>query len=301
MFKRSDVSTPVSWVLVGAVVVGMMTYARRESPQISKSHWTRSVGNLIGHRGCRTDTTPTGNTMSAFRAAAKDSVVGIELDLQITSDNKVVVYHDLTTGGNLDGPDEVVMKMTYEELSSKRFLNENDSKERIPLFEEVVKFAVENNLKLIVELKGWSRSMELCKRSVEILKQYQMMDNSMIISFNPFHIYDIRTLDARIPSALLVTHGFVSHFASRVPLLSYITPPLDYLCRWMSMEPFFVSSILGATSIGPGEDLITSDWVKRVHSYNMSVDTWTVNTQERVTELRNFGVNLITTDFPEFN
>eukprot|EP01060_Flectonema_neradi_P037562 TRINITY_DN7599_c1_g2_i1.p1 TRINITY_DN7599_c1_g2~~TRINITY_DN7599_c1_g2_i1.p1 ORF type:complete len:314 (+),score=54.85 TRINITY_DN7599_c1_g2_i1:59-943(+) len=286
------------YAMAGAVVGYAGIAAKRSSPLISADHWSRSRGNIIGHRGCRTDETPTGNTMSAFKAAAKGSAVGIELDLQITADNKIVVYHDLTTAGNLHGPDETVMKMTYAELSQRKFKKPEDADETIPLFEEVVEFASQNNLKLVVELKGWSRSRDLCTRSIDILKRFNMMQESMIITFNPIHLYNVRSMEKEVPAALLVTNGFVSHFAGKIhSCLTYLTPPLDRVFCWASMEPSLLPSFLGATIVAPNEKLIKSQrWVERVHSYNMSVDTWTVNCQQRAAELRKFGVNFITTD-----
>ena len=47
---------------------------------------------IFGHRGA--PSIKTENTLASFEAALSCNVDGIELDIQLTSDEKIIVYHD---------------------------------------------------------------------------------------------------------------------------------------------------------------------------------------------------------------
>ena len=116
------------------------------------------------------------NSMAAFRKAV-DAGYGIELDVQLTKDGKVVVVHDfgLKRLCHVDGQ---VDSFTYEEL--QRF-NIYDSQEHIPLFTEVLKL-VDGRVPLIVELM-YKNGSNICEKAQEILNGYQGI--YCIESFHP--------------------------------------------------------------------------------------------------------------------
>ena len=131
------------------------------------------------HRGLHTkDRTVPENSLAAFRRAAERGY-GIELDVQLSRDGQVVVFHDDTlervTGvvGRVDSYD-------YEDLSQMHLCG---TEETIPLFIEVLK-----NIKgagpLIVELKHGPRNDELCEKTLNILKDFHQ--DYCIESFDPF-------------------------------------------------------------------------------------------------------------------
>ncbi|MBY0414335.1 MAG: glycerophosphodiester phosphodiesterase family protein [Bdellovibrionales bacterium] len=78
------------------------------------------------------------NTMKAFEASLDDGADIVEMDLHITKDNVVVVYHDdeLKRWTNCKG---LVIDKTFEELQKCKFTLYRSSK--IPTFEEVLQWA----------------------------------------------------------------------------------------------------------------------------------------------------------------
>lgn len=129
------------------------------------------------HRGLHNNEgTAPENTLAAFRRAVKAGY-GIELDLQLTKDEKVVVTHDFHLKRNckMDGD---VDSFTYEELSKFPVFY---SQEKIPLLTEVLEL-VDGKVPLIVELKYKSRS-KICEKANEILKEYK--GDYCIESFHP--------------------------------------------------------------------------------------------------------------------
>lgn len=135
-------------------------------------------GRYYAHRGLHKDTNiiPE-NSISAFKLAIENQY-GIELDVRLTKDNIPVVFHD-TTLLRVCGVDKCVRDLTFDELSN---LYLYDSKERIPLFTEVLDL-VDGQVPLIIELKTNENDIAVCKVVAPILDNYSGV--YCVESFNP--------------------------------------------------------------------------------------------------------------------
>lgn len=131
----------------------------------------------ICHRGLHNNKDVPENSLLAFKKAI-DNNYGIELDIQLTKDNQLVVFHDLSLK-RMTGLDKDIIDCTYDELQQLHLL---DTDEKIPLFKEVLDI-LNKDVPLIVEIKGEGRCIENTKRSVQLLKQYDLTFN--MESFNP--------------------------------------------------------------------------------------------------------------------
>ena len=167
------------WVLfIVIIVIGLLFYLIMPGKSTSTERAPFQNRN-IAHRGLHTkDKKIPENSMAAFKNAVKHRY-GIELDIQLTKDEQVVVFHDKTLNRvcNIDGR---VDAYTYEELLS---FSLHKTKEQIPLFQDVLSM-VNGQVPLIVELKTGSRNQLLCEKAYELLKQYK--GNYCIESFDPF-------------------------------------------------------------------------------------------------------------------
>ena len=105
------------------------------------------------------------NSLAAFRAAV-EAGYGAELDVQLSKDGQVVVFHDDTLK-RVCGVEGDVVDYDYEDL---RKMSLNGTGETIPLFTEVLKIFEKGIGPLIVELKTGKRNKELCRKTYEILK-----------------------------------------------------------------------------------------------------------------------------------
>ncbi len=136
-------------------------------------HWN------CAHRGLHTqDKSVPENSLAAFRAA-KEAGYGAELDVQLSKDGQVVVFHDDTLD-RVCGVHGRVDEFDYEELKKMSLCNTDQT---IPLFTEVLD-AFYGGGPLIVELKTGPKNDELCEKTYEILKGYK--GDFCIESFNPF-------------------------------------------------------------------------------------------------------------------
>ena len=118
------------------------------------------------------------NSLPAFRAAAEKGY-GVELDVQLSSDGYVVVFHDDTLD-RVCGIHGNVVDFTLAELQRMKLL---DTDETMPLFTDVLDVLRQGAGPLIVELKAGKRNDELCAKTREILRGYP--DVYCVESFDP--------------------------------------------------------------------------------------------------------------------
>lgn len=107
------------------------------------------------------------NSLPAFRAAAEKGY-GVELDVQLSSDGQVVVFHDDTLD-RVCGVHGNVIDYSLTELRQMKLL---DTEETIPLFTEVLDVLSQGTGPVIVELKSGKRNNELCEKTRVLLRGY---------------------------------------------------------------------------------------------------------------------------------
>lgn len=133
----------------------------------------------LAHRGLHTaDKSVPENSLAAFRRAV-DAGYGIELDLQFTKDEKIVVFHDDTLK-RVCGVDGRVDAYTYDEILNFRLCGTD---EIVPLFSDVLKL-VNGKVPLLVEFKNGPKNNLLCERTLPMLRAYN--GQFCIESFSPF-------------------------------------------------------------------------------------------------------------------
>jgi glycerophosphoryl diester phosphodiesterase len=117
------------------------------------------------------------NTLAAFQKAV-EAGYGIELDVQLTKDEKAVVFHDFNLKRICQVEGEV-SDFTYEELQAFPVCG---TEERIPLFSDVLKL-VAGRVPLLVELKYKGLHSHVCEQADACLQKYQ--GEYVIESFHP--------------------------------------------------------------------------------------------------------------------
>ena len=133
----------------------------------------------LAHRGLHTaDKSVPENSLAAFGRAV-EAGYGIELDLQFSKDEQIVVFHDDTLN-RVCGVDGRVDAYTYAELCEMRL---HESGERIPLFSEVLEL-VDGRVPLLVEFKNGPKNNLLCEKTLPMLRAYK--GDFCIESFSPF-------------------------------------------------------------------------------------------------------------------
>ena len=151
----------------------------------------------IAHRGIFDNKKTIENTIGAFIKAINKGYV-IELDLHLTSDNKVVVFHDDTLERLTDKTGKIE-NITFEELKRIKLLKTDNY---IPSFDEVLNL-VNGKVPLLIELKSSIKGSKLEKEVSKILKDYN--GEYAIQSFNPKTILWFRLFRKNIIRGLLIS------------------------------------------------------------------------------------------------
>jgi hypothetical protein len=132
------------------------------------------------HRGLHGGGVPE-NSLASFDLACKAGY-GIELDVHVTADGELVVFHDDTLS-RMCGVDEKTESKTLAELRS---LTLGGTQEHIPSFREVLDL-VDGRAPIIVEIKGTSmKNMRVCELTAEMLDTYA--GAYCIEAFNPIFV-----------------------------------------------------------------------------------------------------------------
>ena len=148
------------------------------------------------HRGLWSKDAPE-NSLKAFSLAI-EAGFGIEFDIQLTKDNRVVVFHDYSLE-RMCGVKAKVCDLTLSELKKLRL---KGSDEEIPTFLEVLRL-VDGRVPLLVELKGESRNTDLCPLAARLLDNYS--GAFCIESFNPALLSWFKSFRPRYARGQLVT------------------------------------------------------------------------------------------------
>ncbi len=117
------------------------------------------------------------NSLLAFQKAV-DAGYGIELDVQLSKDNQLVVFHDASLK-RMCGVDGKVWEYTLEELQQMKLAN---SEQTIPTFQEFLK-VVDGKVPFILEYKLDRVQTKVCELANEVLKDYKGI--YCIESFHP--------------------------------------------------------------------------------------------------------------------
>ncbi len=249
---------------------------------------------IIAHRG-GADIFPE-NTMVAFEGAAIIGVDMIEMDFQLTSDNRLITMHDDTVDRTTNGTGPVI-DMTLEEIlaldASAKFSNltgENPwNGSHLPpaTIEEVLDRFIDSPHRLSLEIKNEGEAGEI---SAEIISQ-EIKNRSMQsrIEVGSFHIDSIQAF-REISGGEIATSGVESEIRKCI-----LIPMLQLDRWWLDPGP---ASVLQIPTEGAGFNLATKGVVNRAHQHGQAVQYWTINDKEMMEHLIDIGADGIMTDNP---
>ncbi len=158
------------------LVALLLLYAFLILPRVSSGADTEPLLRDFAHRGLWTKEIPE-NSLSAFAAAVRAGY-GIELDLQLSRDGQIMVFHDDDLR-RMCGVNKRVSDLTCAQLKALRLKH---SQETIPTLGEVLRL-VRGRVPLMLEFKGELPNQTLCLRASRLLDTYA--GAFCIVSFSP--------------------------------------------------------------------------------------------------------------------
>ena len=216
------------------------------------------------------------NTMLAFEGALKLSVNGIELDVHKTKDGKLAAIHDesidRTFLGNGLVKDYDLRDLKKLENRDEKFRENIDS--IIGTLEEVILLvSFKDDFVLNIELKTDVIHYNGIEEDVlEMLDSYDMIENTIISSFNHESLKICKKINKNIKTAVL-----------------YSEPIEDIVNYAKELEVY---------AIHPDYKLVDKSLIKKCHENNILVNAYTVNEKEDIERLIEEGIDGIITDYP---
>lgn len=209
------------------------------------------MGRNFAHRGLhRIDKSVPENSIPAFEHAARIGY-GIELDVRITADGELVVFHDDELK-RVCGVEGRLEDFTLGQLRALRLCGTDNA---IPTLPEVLA-AVAGRSPLIVELKRGHTNRELCRKVLEVMQTYS--GPWCIESFDPrivlwFRIHAPEVLRGQLSarySSLRSSLGKFSAFALSRCLTNFITRP-HFIAYEIGRKPLTVKlgELMGAMKV----------------------------------------------------
>ena len=243
---------------------------------MSKKSFYRDRPLNFAHRGASHEAPE--NTLAAFLLAAELEADGIELDVQLSKDGKILVIHDFYLDTTTDGVGPVRERILAElkELDAGSRFDPVYAGQQIPTLQEVID-AVGHRLLLNIELKTTSlRDDGLESAVVRAIEDNHLLDRTIVSSFNPLALRRIRQLNPWIPIGLL----YAPHLP--VPLRS---PWARHL-----MKP---------DAIHPHHSLVDDRHVQWARKRGYGVHTWVVDDPGKMWQLVRQGVDIVITNRPD--
>ncbi len=288
-------------------------------PALRRGPWAPGrpgrIGGLgvQGHRGAKGLVVE--NTVPSVLAALEVGAHGVEIDVRLTADGEVVVWHDATLlPGKVVAPDEALVGarvdlLTYQELASvdvgaltlPGFPRQKAAPgARIATFPELLEASGERGAEVLwtIEVKvnpldaGEVAGRErLVGRVIEQVHAAGIADRCLIHAFD-WRVLDLAmTLDPNLRrSALAIVGDTWAPGSPWTGSTSYEEHDGDL--------PAAVAAI-GAHVVAPHFAAVDEELVNRAHGLGLAVLPWTVNAPEDIRAMAAIGVDGIVTDYPD--
>ena len=223
---------------------------------------------ITAHRGSSKSAPE--NTMASVQAAVEELADCVELDVQLTMDNVIVLAHD-TTLKRVAGVNRAISSYTWEELSELEvgsWFSPEFAGERIPKLEDVLDLC-RGRMSLNIEIKNLGMDSPLPEMVIELIKEQGMEEQCVVTSTSLGYLERVKQLAPEIRTGYILSAAYGDF---------YFSDKVDFI----SIRASFVNSRV----------------VEQAHERGMGVHVWTVNGKSEMERLRLLGVDGLITDYP---
>jgi glycerophosphoryl diester phosphodiesterase len=237
-----------------------------DSARASLAAWRRpgSAVVVVGHRGAAGHAPE--NTLPSFEAALDLGADAVELDVHLSRDGIPVVIHDHTVERTTNGHG-VVAQMTVHELKEL----DAGGGGKIPTLDEVLRWA-RGRTRVVIELKG-TENPNLVPATLERVREYGLVEDALLISFDHLAIKLARTIESRIRTGAL------------------------YFARLVDASSIAIAS--GADALCPQWSTLDARTIAEARAAGLAVCGWTANEPDDVRAALALGIDGLTSDYPD--
>lgn len=235
---------------------------------------------VLAHRGA--NKVAPQNTIPAFMKALEFNADGIETDVHLCKDGEIVVCHNYTVDETSNGTG-LIDELTLAQLKAMDFgsyFNKDFAGVSLPTLSELLD--VVRKMKLInIEIKPPKKDNDLVKKVVEEINKYGIVENSIVSCFDPECVRLVKEFDKNIKTALLYENDELGNEIMNFGVAKY--------CQQ-----------LGVNAAHPHRKLIKENEVQELHNLGMAVNPWTVNIEEEIIRLTQWGCDALISDVPDY-
>lgn len=275
--------------------------------------WASGRFDVEGHRGARGLVAE--STLESFTAAFDAGVTGVELDVRLTADGQVVVWHDgvllaekcLPTGPDLVGArvDELTLEQLRTVDVGTRTLAEFPEQRpapgaRIATLDEVLAHGLERapGVWWTIELKVDPRDEREAAGRRRLLEGVLGSVHEAGLERRCFvHSFDWTVLELSAQLAPDVLRSALVEasvtWVPGSPLTGSVRAGQSHAHVWEG------AAAVGAQVISPHHLMVDAELVDSAHALGLAVLPWTVNDPARMRELLGAGVDGLVTDYPD--
>ena len=221
---------------------------------------------IIAHRGMHDNKSIYENTKESFELAIKKGYI-IELDIRITKDKQIVVFHDNNTK-RITKQNKIVEESTYQELNNQNIIH-------IPLLSEVLDL-VNAKVPLLIEIKQTNKVGELETEFMKIMKKYK--GKYAIQSFNPNVLYWFKR---NYPNIL---RGQLSYKYNKQKISTIKKVILSNMLLNIFTKPNFISYKYNELSL---------EKINKYKKKNIHLIGWTITNEREFNHYKQYYDNLI--------
>ncbi|WP_144684736.1 glycerophosphodiester phosphodiesterase [Bacillus altitudinis] len=231
---------------------------------------------IIAHRG--SSSAAPENTIAAFDVAVEQGADYIELDVQMTMDQHVVVIHDDTVDRTTNG-NGLVKSYTLDQLKkldAGSWFDHQYTNERIPTLQEILE-RYSQRIGILIEIKHPKRQIGIEKAVARIINRFAYSRHIMIQSFDVHALQRIKAFAPSLRTALIIKPDVFK--LTKRKLTTY-------------------SSF--ANGLNMKKTMINRWWIDRIHTFGMDVFIWTVKDQKTADRIKKYPIDGVVTDNPLF-
>lgn len=312
------------FLLFSTVLTVIALYMTYKLPKSKDAPFFSNI--LVGHRGCMHDELDIPeNSLESLTYALTHKVDGIELDVILSLDGEMMVFHDTHTMARVcqrkenhvgKPTEERISHLTKNQIQTEFVYRKGSNKAAvIPTLNEFIDalYAFDPKKVLMIEVKEYGkRASEVAAKLIQTFKSYpHLYSQSVVASFNPVVLYLVRKQDPNIVTNLLVKKNMLLSMRTevdynpkkadflrklKVALHMKIIRLADHLlyCSMLSWVPDFIGAGIIGIHNGLAHDI---NFVKSLQSRGYKVNVWTVNTMAQKRILEQIGNIAITSDF----
>ncbi|MDZ7267203.1 MAG: glycerophosphodiester phosphodiesterase family protein [candidate division KSB1 bacterium] len=252
---------------VWAILTGLAVTLQAQEKEMSIT--PQSVINC-GHRGASGHAPE--NTLAAIRLAMAMGAQMVEIDVQQTADDQLVLLHDDSLRRTTNGSGLLWQKRAAElqTLDAGRWFSAAFAGEPLPTLAQTIAL-VRGKIKLNIEVKLHGHERNIAQLVVDTIRRENFVQDGLITSFGHAVADEIKQLAPELRV------GYI--FGPRELHETVFTAPVEVLSAHYS--------------------LVNEEFMRKARTAGKAVHVWTVNDKALMTRLIALGVEAIITNYPD--